>query len=86
MSQALPAVTGKQLIRLFRRDGWTEVRRVRHGIAFAKPSPDGRQRITIIPDKRSVLPTGTLAAILGPKQSGIGRDGLAALIGQHGLR
>jgi len=86
VSQVLPAITGKQLIRLFRRDGWIEVRRVRHGIAFAKVGPDGRQRTTIIPDKRSVLPPGTLAAILSPKQSELGRDGLVALIRQHGLR
>jgi predicted RNA binding protein YcfA (HicA-like mRNA interferase family) len=56
MTGELPAITGKQLIRLFRRDGWEEMRRVRHGIALAKVGPDGRRRITIIPDQRSTLP------------------------------
>ena len=38
---------------------------MRHSIAFAKPGPDGHRRVTVIPDKRSPLPDGTLAAILG---------------------
>ena len=44
------------------------------------------RRVTIIPDKRSSLPPGTLAAILGPKQSGLGREGLAEMIERHGSR
>jgi predicted RNA binding protein YcfA (HicA-like mRNA interferase family) len=85
LAAPLPAITGKQLIRLLRRDGWTDVRRTRHGIAFTK-AVEGRKRLTLVPDKRSVLPDGTLAAILGPKQSGIGRAGLARLIERHGLK
>ena len=77
-------VTGRQLIRLLRRDGWEEVGRARHGIAFAK-TVDGRKRVTVVPDKRSALPIGTLNAILGPKQTGIGREGLEQLIAEHGL-
>jgi hypothetical protein len=73
------------LIRLLRRDGWTDVRRTNHGIAFTK-TIEGRKRLTLVPDKRSVLPAGTLAAILGPKQSGMGRAGLARLIERHGLK
>lgn len=85
MATTLPAITGKQLIRLLRRDGWTEVRRTNHGIAFTK-TIDDRKRLTLVPDKRSTLPDGTLAAILGPKQSGLGRVGLARMIQRHGLK
>jgi predicted RNA binding protein YcfA (HicA-like mRNA interferase family) len=85
MPGQLPAITGKQLIRLFADAGWTEGRKTRHGIAFRKQFPD-RVRVTTIPDKRSSLPSGTLANILGPKQSGIGHAGLADLIAQFGLR
>ncbi|MBI2941955.1 MAG: type II toxin-antitoxin system HicA family toxin [Chloroflexi bacterium] len=86
MTNGLPAITGKQLIRLFRLDGWVEGGRRTHGVFFSKPGPDGHLRITIIPDKRSPLPAGTLAAILGPKQSDIGRDGLGEMIRRHGLK
>jgi hypothetical protein len=82
----IPAISGKQLIRLFRPDDWEQLRRVRHGIAFARTGPDGNRRVTVIPDKRGPLPAGTLAAILGPRQSGLGRDGLLAMIQRHGLK
>jgi predicted RNA binding protein YcfA (HicA-like mRNA interferase family) len=85
MAAQLPPITGKQLIRLFEKDGWTRGRRTLHGVAFRKSFPDGRTRVITIPDKRSVLPDGTLGAILGPKQSGIGRAGLAALVARHGI-
>jgi predicted RNA binding protein YcfA (HicA-like mRNA interferase family) len=83
--ESLPAITGRQLIRLLKLDGWEEGRRVNHGRSLHKVFPDGIARVTIVPDKRSPLPTGTLGAILGPKQTGIGRDGLAALIREHGI-
>jgi predicted RNA binding protein YcfA (HicA-like mRNA interferase family) len=83
--ESLPAITGRQLIRLLKLDAWEEGRRMNHGRSLHKMFPDGRTRVTIVPDKQSPLPTGTLAAILGPKQTGIGRDGLAALVREHGL-
>ena len=86
MAMALPAITGRQLIRLLRLDGWHETGRTRHGIGLAKADAKGRVRITIVPDKRRPLTTGTLAAILGPKQTGLGRAGLAALIAAHGVK
>ena len=85
MADALPAVTGRQLIRLLIPDGWEEGRRVNHGRSLHKAFPDGRTRVTVVPDKRSPLPDGTLSAILGPKQTGLGRNGLAALIKRHGV-
>jgi predicted RNA binding protein YcfA (HicA-like mRNA interferase family) len=81
-----PAITGKQLIRLLTKGGWTPGRRTRHGISFARRFPDGRARVTVVPDKRSSLPDGTLADILGPTQTGIGREGLSELIQAHGIK
>lgn len=79
-------ISGKQLARLLERDGWTARRRSTHGIFYTKRSEDGIMRHTVVPDKSDPLPTGTLGEILGPKQTGIGRDGLDALVQRHGLR
>ena len=68
-------------MRLLERDGWIRGRRANHGVFFSKQFPgENRPRTTVIPDKSAPLPNGTLAAILGPKQTGIGRAGLQALI------
>lgn len=85
MPDALPAITGRQLIRLLLLDGWEEGRRVNHGRSLHKAFPDGRTRVTLVPDKRSPLPAGTLGAILGPRQTTLGREGLARLIVEHGI-
>ena len=82
---SLPAITGRQLMRLLLRDGWFFVRRAPHGRFYAKTLPDGRRIHATVPDKRRPIPPGTLSAILGPLQTGLGREGLAALIAQHGL-
>jgi predicted RNA binding protein YcfA (HicA-like mRNA interferase family) len=76
------AITAKELKRLLQIDGWTEGRKVNHGQAMIKRFSD-RTRVTVIP-KRGTLASGTLAAILGPKQTGIGRAGLERLIKLHG--
>lgn len=81
----LPAISGKVLLRLLQLDGWTIQRYVTHGYAVIKRFPDGYTRRTIIPNKSSSLPAGTLAAILGPRQSGLGREGLLVLIERYGL-
>ena len=73
------AITGKQLIKLLEKDGWEIKRRARHGIALAKKIGD-RTRVTIVPDATVPLPQGTLKAILGPKQTCLGRQGLQRLI------
>ena len=68
-------------MRLLEQDGWIRGRRANHGIFFYKQFPgEERPRTTIIPDKSAPLPNGTLGAILGPKQTGIGRAGLQELI------
>lgn len=82
----LPAITGKQLIRLLRLDGWEERGRATHGIAFLKRDASGKVCVTVVPDKRSTLPDGTLGNILGHKQTCLTRNGLLELIRLHGLK
>lgn len=85
MAGSLPAVTGRQLLRLLKLDGWVVVRRAPHGQFLAKALPDGTRIHTTVPDKRRPLMASTLNQILGPQQTGLGRTGLAALIQRHGL-
>jgi predicted RNA binding protein YcfA (HicA-like mRNA interferase family) len=80
----LPRIRGKQLIKLAVKDGWVIKRRATHGVALAKKFSD-RTRVTVIPDSRAELDEGTLAAIIGPKQMGIGKQGLLNLIDRYGL-
>jgi len=77
------SISGKTLIKLALRDGWEIRRRATHGVSLAKRVTD-RTRVTVIPDSRAPLPEGTLAAIIGPKQMGIGRKGLEDLIKNYG--
>lgn len=79
-----PAISGKKLIKLLRKDGWIPKRYAQHGVALAKAT-SGRTRVTVIPNTRASLDEGTLAAILGPKQTGIGKKGLLHLINKFGL-
>lgn len=80
----LPRIRGKQLIKLVCKDGWVIKHRATHGVALAKKFGD-RNRVTVIPDSRAELDEGTLAAIIGPKQMGIGKQGLLVLIDKYGL-
>jgi predicted RNA binding protein YcfA (HicA-like mRNA interferase family) len=80
----LPRIRGKQLIKLVAKDGWIPGRRTRHGVALSKKFGD-RTRVTIIPDSRAELDEGTLSAIIGPKQMGIGKEGLFKLVDKYGL-
>jgi len=85
MSGDLPAISGKDLIRLLQKDGWDILRSSAHGIALRKHDKNiGRMRITTIPNKSGSLPSGTLASILSSKQTGIGRKRLAELIARQG--
>lgn len=76
----LPAITGKQLVSLLKKDGWVEVRRSTHGVFLAK----GRLS-TVVQNTSKSLPRGTLLDILGTRQTQIGRNGLQRLIDVHGL-
>jgi hypothetical protein len=76
-------ISGKNLIALAVKDGWEIKRRAKHGVALAKRFGD-RNTVTVIPDTRAPLDEGTLAAIIGPKQMGIGRKGLEDLVRKYG--
>ena len=78
-SHKIRTITGRQLIKILKKDGWEIKRKSRHGIALAKKIGD-RTRVTIVPDTTVTLPQGTLNAILGPKQTCLGRQGLQRLI------
>jgi predicted RNA binding protein YcfA (HicA-like mRNA interferase family) len=80
--QKIPALNGFELIKILKKDGWIEHRQTTHGIALKKRIDD-RTRITIVPKTRADLPTGTLMAILGEKQTGLGRSGLLQLLSRH---
>jgi len=80
----LPAITGKLLIKLLTRDGWEWCGRTRHGVSLVKTIGD-RKVTTVVPDTRAELPDGTLLAILGSKQIGMGKKGLLALVNKYGL-
>jgi len=79
MYTKIPAISGNLLIELLKGDGWEEGRRTKHGISMTKFITD-RTRVTIIPTVNSPLPDGTLSAILGPKQTGIGKSGLRRIL------
>jgi len=80
--QKIPALNGLELIKVLKKDSWVEHRQTTHGIALTKRVYD-RTRITIVPKTRATLPTGTLMAILGEKQTGLGRSGLLQLLNKY---
>jgi len=77
------SISGKKLIKLAVKDGWVEKRRAKHGVALAKKFSD-KTRVTVIPFTRAPLDEGTLSAILGSKQMGIGKKGLAEMVKKYG--
>ena len=84
-------MTCAKLERLLERDGWHKGRASKHGVVYRKTFVvDGRAetRVTVIPTKKhkrnKPIPRGTLREILGPKQTGLGGDGLRRLIDLHG--
>jgi predicted RNA binding protein YcfA (HicA-like mRNA interferase family) len=80
----IPALKGAQLIHLLQKDGWETGRKSTHGRTLTKRMGD-RVRVTVIPEKKSSLADYTLALILGPKQTGIGKHGLLELLNKYGL-
>jgi predicted RNA binding protein YcfA (HicA-like mRNA interferase family) len=80
----LPALSGRQLMELLQKDGWKSHGQARHGVTLKKHVRD-RTIVTFIPDTNASLPDGTLAAILGVKQTGIGKNGLLDLVNRFGL-
>ena len=82
---ALPAISGYELLKLLKKDGWRETDRGTHGAQLMK-SASRRTRVTVVPLRRKSLARTTLHKILGPAQTGLGRNGLLALIELHGLK
>ena len=69
-------ITGKRLVTLLLADGWEIVRRSPHGLWMRKTT-EGRTRFATVKDTREHIPPSTLGQILGPKQTGLGAQGLA---------
>ena len=55
----------------------------RHGQVLTK-KVGGRTLVTVVPSKSEPLPAGTLAAILGSKQTQLGKAGLQRLLEKYG--
>ncbi len=81
----IPAITGKQLIRLLEKDSWEEAHKGKHGIVLTK-TIKGLKRTTTIPDKSKSLPESTLGVILSDKEAGLGRKGFLELLNKYGLK
>ena len=79
----LPALTGKQLLTLLIKDGWQNCGQKTHGVGLTKKVGD-RNLVTVIP-VNSPLVDFVLSAILGQKQTRIGKKGLLALVNKYGL-
>ncbi len=74
------AISGRDLIRLLIDDGWTVIRRANHGFYLEKwDASINATRSTTVPDYAQDLAPGTLAAILSPRQTGLGARGLRRL-------
>lgn len=85
MAANLPAITGNQLIKLMDKDGWEKGRKANHGRTMKKRVSD-RTIVTFVPESNESLPDGTLAAIIGTKQTRIGRAGFLKLIEMYGIK
>jgi predicted RNA binding protein YcfA (HicA-like mRNA interferase family) len=80
----IPKLTGPKLIKLLGKDNWQIGRKTRHGLSLTK-NIDGWTLVTVIPTSNAPLDDGTLSAILGPKQTRVGKEGLLDLINKYGL-
>lgn len=80
----IPTLSGKKLIELLKKNGWSIRRQATHGVAMSKQFSD-RTRVTVVPTSNAPLDDGTLAAILGPKQTNIGKKGLLGLVNKYGV-
>ena len=80
-------MSGYELIRLLEKDGWKKGRIARHGLQMSKwDAAIQRTRVTVIPRSRASLPEGTFGAILGQKQTGLGKKGIDLLIREYGTK
>ncbi|GEM_PF-716348 len=79
MASKLPQLSGNELIRLYKENGWVADGRRTHGLALVKEL-HGERIVVIIPTKNRPLKDRTLNGIIGPKQSRVGRAGLLAML------
>lgn len=84
MSAKASTLSGKRLISLLKKDGWVEGRKAKHGLSMTKRFGD-HTKVTVVPNTRASLDDGTLGAILGVKQTCLGKKRLRALIDKYGL-
>ena len=76
----MATIPGRDLINLLIENGWSRERRDRHGWKLTKWDDQiNAWRRTTVSDTTKDLPAGTLAAILGPQQTGLGSAGLRRL-------
>ena len=80
MSGGMRAVNGPQMAKLLELDGWVRHGQNAHGWTYKKTFPNGLTRVTTVPNETRPMPRGTLSAILGPKQTGLGRSGFLRLL------
>ena len=80
----IPAITGKKLIKLFKKDRWQIKNKRGDHISMFKDF-GSRKRITTIKNTNESILIGTLMAILGRKQTNLGKRGLDRLINKYGL-
>ena len=69
-------------MRLLLAEGWTILRRSRHGYLMVKETEQGQLRTTVKDDNRPI-PQETLGQILSPSQTGLGSAGLRRLMERH---
>jgi hypothetical protein len=68
---------------LLLKDGWEISKQATHGLSMIK-NAGGKTLVTIIPTSKASLLDGTLGAILGSKQTGLGKKGLLDLLNKYG--
>ncbi len=71
----LPAISGNQLIKLLKGDGWKE-RRIKGSHMSLAKDVDGKNRTAVVICNNKSIPEGTLHEVLGVKQTGLGRNWL----------
>jgi len=76
----VPAISGSALISLLiKKDNWKVEGVNPHGRSLSK-RVGNQTLVTTIADTSKSLPEGTLGAILGPKQTQLGKQGLLRLL------
>jgi predicted RNA binding protein YcfA (HicA-like mRNA interferase family) len=83
MADEIPPLSGTDLIKLLKSNGWVSKGNSTHGETLFK-NINGKNVYTTVPKKYKKMPNSILGQILGSKQTNLGRDGLLALIEKSG--